>query len=69
MKRPNLVFDRNEIFKDIDTMLRAENITNSLLSRIIEKIEIEENGHMDVYLKLFSDIGLSESVHLSDNCT
>lgn len=59
----------NEIFKDIDTMLKSENITNSLLSRIIEKIEIEENGHMDIYLKLFADIGLSETVHLSDNCS
>lgn len=59
----------NEVFKDMDTMLKAENITNGLLARIIEKIEVSQNGHIDVYLKLFSDIGLSESVHIVDNHT
>lgn len=58
-----------ETFKDIESILAVENITNVLLSRVIEKIEVDEFQNVDIYLKLFSGIGLDDSVLISDNQT
>lgn len=59
----------NETFKDIGNVLAITNVTNELLNRIIEKIMVDENGKVDVYLKLFSDIGLDKTVLVADNYT
>ena len=59
----------SETFKDIANLLSEENITNNLLSRIIEKITVDENGKIDVYLRLLSDVGLENTVHLLDDYT
>lgn len=59
----------SETFKDIENLIKEENITNNLLSRIIEKITVDENGRVDIYLKLLSDIGLDENVQVLDNYT
>lgn len=56
----------NETFKDIEDLLKEENITNNLLSRVIEKITVDENGKIDVYLRLLSDVGLENAVQLLD---
>jgi site-specific DNA recombinase len=58
-----------ETFKDIRSILAGDNMTNAMLSRVIEKIEVDEKQNVDVYLKLFSDIGLDENVLISDNHT
>ncbi len=58
-----------ETFNDIEKALSGENITNTLLNRVIEKIEVDENGQVDVYLKLFSDIGLSNNVLITNDHT
>ena len=59
----------SETFKDIENLLSEGNITNNLLSRIIEKITVDENGKIDVYLRLLGDVGLESSIQLLDNCT
>ena len=59
----------SETFKDIENLLSEGNITNNLLSRIIEKITVDENGKIDVYLRLLGDVGLESSVQLLDNYT
>lgn len=56
----------SETFKDIDSILASVEITNSMLSRVIERIEVDENSNVDIYLKLFSDIGLESTVHVRD---
>lgn len=58
-----------ETFRDMESLLKAEHITNNVLARIIEKITVDEHGNVDVYLKLLSDVGLDDTVLLSDNQT
>ncbi len=59
----------NETFKDIESLLKEENITNNLLSRVIEKITVDENGKVDVYLRLLSDVGLENAGQLLNSHT
>ena len=57
----------NETFKDIQSVLSTEHMTNGILSRIIEKIIVDENGKVDIYLKILYEIGLDENVHVQYN--
>ena len=59
----------NEMFRNVDTLLNADVITNELLHRVLDSIQVDEKGNVDVYLKVLKEIGLPESVHLSDNHT
>jgi len=56
-------------FQDLESILSIKNMTNAQLKRIIEKIVVDENGKIEIYLKLFSDIGLEQSVLVSNNHT
>ena len=44
-------------------------MTNEQLKRIIQKIEVDKDGNVDIYLRLFGDLGLDETVLISDNET
>ena len=44
-------------------------INNDMLNRIIEKIVVSKDGKKNIYLRLFDDIGLDETVHITDNYT
>ena len=37
-------------------------MTNSQLKKIVQKIEVDKDGNVDIYLKLFGELGLDESV-------
>ena len=52
-------------FADLESILSMEHMTNAQLKRVIEKIVVDEHGKVDVYLKLFSDIGLDNNVLIS----
>ena len=56
-------------FEDLESILSMEHMTNAQLKRVIDKIVMDEHGKVDVYLKLLSDIGLDQSVLISDNRT
>lgn len=40
-----------ELFRDVKEILNAENLTNEMLKQIIQKIEVDENGNVEVFLK------------------
>ena len=44
-------------------------MTNAQLKRIIQKIEVDKDGNVDIYLRIFGDLGLDETVLISDNQT
>ena len=52
-------------FTDVESIMAMENVTNAQLKRVIEKIVVDEHGNVDIYLKLLSDIGLSQSTLVS----
>lgn len=37
-------------------------MTNAQLKRIIQKIEVDKDGNVDIYLRLFGDLGLEGTV-------
>ncbi|GHU75051.1 serine recombinase [Clostridia bacterium] len=58
-----------ETFNGIEGILSSNEITNSMLSRIIERIIVDECGKIDISLKLLNDIGLDNSVLITCNHT
>ena len=49
-------FDRNFV------LLRRKLLTNAQLIRLINKIEVDKDGNVDIYLRLIGDLGLDETV-------
>ena len=41
-------------------------MTNIQLKRIIQKIEVDKEGNVDIYLSLLGDLGLEEAVLIED---
>ena len=37
-------------------------MTNAQLKRIIQKIEVDKDGNVDIYLRLLGDLGLDKTV-------
>lgn len=56
-------------FKNIEDIVSVRNMTNIQLKQIVQKIEVDKEGNVDIYLRLFGDLGLDETVLISDNYT
>ena len=41
-------------------------MTNTQLKRIIQKIEVDKEGNVDIYLRLLGDLGLDNTVLIID---
>ena len=41
-------------------------MTNQQLKRLIQKIEVDKDGNVDIYLRLLGDLGLDETVLIED---
>lgn len=59
----------NGTFREIEDITDVRQMTNTQLKRIIKKIEVDKDGNVDIYLRLFGDLGLDESVLIEDNTT
>lgn len=59
----------NTTFNEIEDIVDVHEMTNAQLKRIIQKIEVDHDGNVDIYLRLFGDLGLSETVLIADNET
>ena len=44
-------------------------MTNAQLKQIIQKIVVDKDGNVDIYLRIFGDLGLDENVLINDNST
>ena len=55
-----LEYGLTDIFKTIGDILKSAEITNEMLKRVIDRIVVAEDGHIDIYLRLLADIGLDE---------
>ena len=52
----------NQTFREIEDIADVRQMTNTQLKRIIQKIEVDKDGNVDIYLRLFGDLGLDETV-------
>ena len=44
-------------------------MSNAQLKKIIQKIEVDKDGNVDIYLRLFGDLGLDETILINDDHT
>ena len=59
----------NETFKTIESITDVRQMTNAQLKRIIDRIEVDHEGNVDIYLRLMGDLGLDQIVPIHDNRT
>lgn len=52
----------NSTFKEIEDITNIREMTNAQLKKIIEKIEVDKDGKADIYLRLFGELGLDETI-------
>ena len=41
-------------------------MTNVQLKKLIQKIEVDKEGNVDIYLRLLGDLGLDETILIDD---
>ena len=49
-------------FKAVEDITDVHQMTNEQLKQIIQKIEVDKEGNVDIFLRLFGDLGLEEAV-------
>ncbi len=52
----------NNTFKQIEDVTDVRQMTNAQLKKIIQKIEVDKEGNVEIYLRLFGELGLDETV-------
>lgn len=52
----------NSTFKQMEDITDVHEMTNTQLKRLIQKIEVDKEGNVDIYLRLIGDLGLDETV-------
>lgn len=57
----------NSTFKQIEDITDVHQMTNQQLKRLIQKIEVDKDGNVDIYLRLLGDLGLNETVLVNNN--
>lgn len=60
---------RENKIKEIEDITDVHQMTNQQLKRLIQKIEVDKEGNVDIYLRLLGDLGLDESVLIEENET
>ena len=61
-KGEQLVAILNSTFKQLEDITDVHEMTNAQLKRLINKIEVDKDGNVDIYLRLIGDLGLDETV-------
>lgn len=59
----------NRTFKEIEDITDVHQMTNQQLKRLIQKIEVDKDGYVDIYLRLLGDLGLDETILISNDHT
>ncbi len=57
----------NNTFKQLENIADVREMTNVQLKKLIQKIEVDRDGNVDIYLRLFGDLGLDETILIEDN--
>lgn len=57
----------NSTFKQLEDITDVHEMTNAQLKRLINKIEVDKDGNVDIYLRLIGDLGLDETVLIEED--
>ena len=52
----------NNTFKEIEDIADVRQMTNAQLKKLIQKIEVDKDGNVDIYLRLLGELGLDENI-------
>ena len=52
----------NHTFKEIEDITDVRQMTNEQIKKIIQKIEVDKDGNVDIFLHLFGDLGLDKTI-------
>lgn len=56
----------NNSFKTLEDITDVREMTNTQLKKLIQKIEVDKDGNVDIFLRLLGDLGLDEAVLIED---
>lgn len=56
----------NNTFKTIEDITDVRQMTNVQLKKLVQKIEVDKDGNVDIYLRLLGDLGLDETILIED---
>ena len=56
----------NSTFRQLEDITDVHEMTNAQLKRLIQKIEVDKEGNVDIYLRLIGDLGLDEAVLIEE---
>lgn len=59
----------NRTFREIEDISDVREMSNAQLKKIIQKIEVDKDGNVDIYLRLFGDLGLDETILINHDYT
>lgn len=54
-------------FKQIEDVADVSQMTNAQLKKIIQRIEVDKDGNVEIFLRLLGDLGLTDKVLIADN--
>lgn len=57
----------NNTFKKIEDIADVHQMTNAQLRRIIDKIVVDKDGNVDIYLRVLSELGLDQTALINDD--
>ena len=58
-----------ETLRQIEDFSNLHEITNAQLRKIIDRIEVDHEGNVEIYLKLFKELGIEQTVPIYSACT
>ena len=58
-----------DTFRQIEDIADVRQMTNAQLKRIIQKIDVDSDGNVDIFLRLLGDLGLDETVLICNSQT
>ena len=59
----------NDTFKKIGDVCNLRNVNNTQLKKVIDRIDVDHDGNVEIHLKLLKEIGLDETVLIHNACT
>ncbi len=58
-----------DTFKEIEDLCDMANVSNGMLRKVIDRIEVDHNGNVEIYLKVLKELGLDKTVRVHDTQT
>ena len=56
----------NKTFKNIEDVADVSQMNNAQLRKIVQRIEVDKEGNVDIYLRLLSELGIRYPVSVED---